>query len=161
MLRSLMRLVVVSAVAAVAVASPVAASAAGGGGGGGSSSGMTITIGSPITLQGKLLITVPVTVSCVAPISVDPTITQPGSIGVTIEQASHSMVVVGSGGAELDSCSPTPQTFVVQVTPNPGQVPSAPFHGGPAIVSAAGGICDFNFPQTCYFASTAWQTTRL
>jgi hypothetical protein len=160
MLRSLVRFLVVCAITVVA-AVPLTAAAAGGGGGGGSSNGMTITIGSPITLQGRLLVTVPVTVTCVAPISVDPTITQPGSIGVTLEQVSKNTVVVGSGGAELDSCSPTPQTFVIQVTPNVGQNASPPFHGGPAIVSAAGGICDFNFPQTCYNASTPWQTTKL
>ena len=160
MFRILLRLGVAAALVA-AVAMPAAVSAAGGGGGGGGSNGMTITIGKPITLQGKLLITVPVTVTCVAPISVDPTVTQPGSVGVTIQQASHSSVAVASGGAELDSCSPTPQTFIVQATPAPGPTPGVPFHGGQAIISASGGICDFNYPQTCYFASTQWLTIKL
>ena len=158
MFKSLVRVFLVSVVALVAML-PLTASAAGGGGG--SSNGMTITIGSPITLQSRLLVTVPVTVTCVAPISVDPTLTQPGFIGVTVEQASGSAVAIGSGGTELDRCSPTPQTFLVQVTPNFGPTNGPPFHGGPAIVSAAGGICDFNFPQTCFNASTPWLTTRL
>jgi len=160
MVRSLVRVLLVAAVAVVA-AVPVTASAAGAGGAGGSNNGMTITVGTPITLQSHLLVTVPVTVSCVATISVDPTVTQPGSIGVTVEQASKGSVAVGSGGAELDSCSPTPQTFLIQVTPNVGPTNSPPFHGGPAIVSATGVICDFNFPQTCAFGSTPWLTIKL
>ena len=160
MLKSFVRGSLISAVALVAML-PLTASAAGGGGGVGSSNGMTVTIGSPITLQNRLLVTVPVTVTCVATISVDPTLTQPGFIGVTVEQASGSAVAIGSGGAELDSCSPTPQTFLVQVTPNVGPTNSPPFHGGPAIVSAAGGICDFNFPQTCASGSTPWLTIKL
>lgn len=159
MVRLLVRGLMVAAVVAAA-ALPVTASAAGGGGGGGSH-GMTITIGSPITLQSRLLVTVPVTVTCVAPISVDPTLAQPGFIGVTVEQASGHTIATGSGGAELVSCLPTPQTFLIQMTPNLGFTNSAAFHGGPAIVSSAGGICDSNFPQTCYSASTPWLTVRL
>jgi hypothetical protein len=160
MVRSLVRVLLVAAVA-VAAAVPVGASAAGGGGGG-SNNGMTITVGSPISLQSHLLVTVPVTVSCVSTISVDPTLTQPGSIVVNVEQASKGSVAVGSGGAELDSCSPTPQTFLIQVTPNVGPTNSPAFHGGPAIVSATGVICDFNlFPQTCASGSTAWLTIKL
>lgn len=160
MLRFFARFVAVSAFAVIAAA-PVTAFAAGGGGGGGFNNGMTITIGSPITLQGRLLITVPVTVSCAGSVSIDPTIFPPGGIGVTVEQASSKSIAVGSGGVELDSCSPTPQTFAIQVTPIAGPTNSPPFHGGPAIVSAAGGICDFNFPQTCFSGSTDWQTTKL
>jgi len=161
MLKSFVRVFLVSAVALVAML-PLSASAAGGGGGGGSNNGMTITVGSPITLQNHLLVTVPVTVTCVATISVDPTLTQPGSIGVTVEQASKGTVAIGSGGVELDSCSPTPQTFLVQVTPNVGLTSSPPFHGGPAIVSANGVICDFNsFPQTCAFGSSPWLPIKL
>ena len=159
MVRLLIRGLVVAAVVAAA-ALPGTASAAGGGGGG-SSIGMTITVGSPITLQGRLLVTVPVTVTCVAPISVDPTLAQPGFIGVTVEQASGPTIATGSGGVELVSCSPTPQRFLIQVTASVGFTNSAAFHGGPAIVSSAGGICDFNFPQTCYSASTPWLTVRL
>lgn len=159
MFRILSRLGVAAALLA-AVAVPTTVSAAGGGGGGGSN-GMTITVGKPITLQSKLLITVPVTVTCVAPIAVDPTVSQPGSVGVTVQQASHSSVAVAFGGAELDSCSPTPQTFTVQATPAPGPTPGVPFHGGQAIISASGVICDFNYPQTCYFASTEWLTIKL
>ena len=159
MVRSLVRVLMVAAVVSAA-ALPATASASGGGGGGGSI-GMTITIGSPVELQSRLLVTVPVTVTCVAPISVDPTLTQPGFVGVTVEQASGTRVATGSGGTQLVSCSPVPQTFLVQVTPNVGFADSAAFHGGPAIVSSAGGICDNNFPQTCYSASTPWLTVRL
>ncbi len=158
MLKSFVRVLVVSAVALVAML-PLSASAAGGGG---SNNGMTVTVGSPITLQDRLLVTVPVTVTCAATISVDPTVNQPGSIGVTIEQTAKGTVATGSGGVELDSCSPTPQTFLVQVTPNVGLTSSPPFHGGPAIVSANGVICDFNsFPQTCAFGSSPWLPIKL
>ena len=159
MLKSLVRVALVAAVVIVTML-PLTASAAGGPGGG-TSNGMTLTIGNPISLQNHLLITVPVTVTCVAPISVDPTFSQPGGLGVTVEQASKNTVAIGEGNVELDSCSPAPQTFLVQVTPNLGPTATAPFHGGPAIVSANGVICDANFPQTCYFGSTPWQPTKL
>lgn len=159
MLRSLARVLLVSAFA-VAAAVPMTASAAGGGGGGGSN-GMTISVGSPVSLQNRLLVSVPVTVSCVAPIAIDPTITFPGSISVTIQQAAGKSVSTGFGGVELDSCSPTPQTFVIQVTPSPGPAAASPFHGGPAIASASGAICDNNYPQTCYWASTPWAAIKL
>ena len=51
--------------------------------------------------------------------------------------------------------------FEVQVTPNVGPTSSPSFHGGPAIVSANGVICDFNFPQTCASGSTPWLTIKL
>ncbi len=159
MFRSLAKGSLLGALALLAVL-PVTASAAGGGGGGGSN-GMTITIGKPITLQNRLLVTVPVTVTCIAPISVDPNLGQPGSIGLTVEQAVHNGVAVGSGGVQLLSCSPTPQSFQVQVTPFPGPGTPLPFHRGGAIASAGGGICDNNFPQTCYSDGTPWQTIRL
>jgi len=159
MLRFVIRLVVISTLAVLAVA-PMTASAAGGGGGGGNN-GMTITIGSPISLQNHLLVTVPVTVSCTGSISVDPTLGQPGSIGVTVQQASRGNSALGSGGVQLNSCSPTPQTFLVQVVPIVGLTGSSTFHGGPAIVTAGGGICDFNFPQTCFSGSTPWLAVKL
>ena len=159
MLKVLVRAAAVAAFVVVA-AIPVTASAAGGGGGGGTSNGMTVTIGSPIKLQNKLLVTVPVTVTCVAPISVDPRFTQPGSVGVTVEEAVGKAIASGSGGVELDSCSPTPQTFFVQVTPNLFPA-SGPFKKGAAIANATGVICDSNFPQTCYLGGTGWLTIRL
>ncbi len=159
MLRVLARFAVAATFAALA-AVPITASAAGGGGGGGSS-GMTITIGSPITLQNRLLVTVPVTVTCVAPITIDPNLQQPGLLGVFVEQANRTTVSHGMGGLSLVSCSPTAQTFDIQVTPDIAPTPSPPFHRGRGILMASGGICDNSFPQTCYFGSTAWHTVRI
>ena len=157
MLRFLARFLAVSAFAVVA-AVPVTALAAGGGGGGGSSNGMTITIGSPITLQNKLLATVPVTVSCVSDLGSSASL----GVDVAIQQANGKQVSHGIGFANLGSCTPTPQTFVVQVTPDIQPVPSGPFKHGSAIAQASGSICDFGvFPQTCYYASTTWQTIKL
>ncbi len=155
MLRALLRVSVAAALVAVA-GLPVSASAAS------TSSGMTVTVGSPITLQNKLLVTVPVTVTCTAPISVDPTVSFPGSVDVEIQQANGKSVSHGSGGVELDSCSPVPQTFMVQVVPDTATAPaSGPFKGGQAIAQASAEICDFNFPQTCYSGSTGWVTIKL
>jgi hypothetical protein len=158
MLRSLARVVLFPGIAILALASPIAASAAGGGGGGGSSNGMTITVGSPITLQDRLLVTIPVTVSCVDSITTDPAVTQPGSLIAALDQAQGKSVSQGFGGIELDSCSPTPQTFALQVTPVNGLA----FHNGTAIVSVSGVICDFFvFPEVCDSATTPWQTIKL
>jgi hypothetical protein len=156
MLRSLIRLALVAGVAVVA-AVPLTASAAGGGGGG-SNNGMTVSVGSPITLQNKLLVTVPVTVTCIAELD------SPGGGGVfvAIQQANGKQVSHGFGSVELDSCSPAPQTFLIQVVPDIQPVPSGPFKGGSAIAQASGDICDFGvFPQTCYSGSTDWTPIKL
>ncbi len=158
MLRILARVVAVGTFAVLA-ALPMTASAAGGGGGGNNL--MTVVVGSPIALQNRLLIVVPVTVTCVDTITIDPNTQPPGGVEVIVEEANRTTVSHGMGGASLFSCSPTPQTFAIQVTPDIGPSPSPPFHRGRAIVMASGVMCDFNFPQTCDFGSTAWQTVRL
>jgi hypothetical protein len=153
MVKSFIRLLVLTALAVVAAA-PISASAA-------TSSGMTLTVGSPITLQNKVLVTVPVTVTCVAPLSIDPTLVEPGFVNVSVQQAIGKTVSHGSGGIQLDSCSPTPETFLVQVVPDTTQPASGPFKHGNAILQATGELCDFNFPQTCYSATTDWTPIKV
>jgi hypothetical protein len=151
MLRFLARFAVAAVFVAVA-AIPVTASAAGGGGGG---TGMTIKIGKPITLQNRLLVTVPVTYSCL-PFS-NPL--QFGEIGVTVEQASRNSVSHGFGLANLFSCDSTPTTIFVQVTPDIQPMPSGPFHKGGAIAIATGIACDTG--NVCEGGQDGWRTVRL
>jgi len=134
MLRTFARLLAVGAFV-LAAAIPTTASAAGGGGG----AGMTVAIGSPITLTDRILVSVPVTVTCTT------TLANPflfGSIFVSVQQASGQSVSHGSGGLALASCPATPQTFNVLVTPD---LASGPFHGGGAIAFAGASACDITF----------------
>ena len=149
MFRVLGRFAVAAAFVGLA-ALPVTASASGG-------NGMQITVGKPITVQAHVLVTVPVSVTCPTTITVDPNVAQPGSISAGVKQAGKNTVAHGSGGLTLLTCSPTPSTYLIQVTAD-----NAPFHRGAAIVSTAGNICDGSvFPQVCYFSDTTWVVVTL
>jgi len=124
MLKNLLRLFAVAAFA-LAAAVPMTASAAGAGGGGGLT-GITVSIGSPINLQNKLLVSVPVTVTCTGQL---PNAFGFGEVDVVIEQA--------------NDCPTSPQTVIVLVTPiSNGYAPAVPFHGGKAIAFAGASACD-------------------
>lgn len=151
MLRILVRFAVVAAFT-VTAALPVAASADAG-------TNITIVIGRPITLQNKLLVTVPVTMTCPAPLTAG---FQPGGLTVNIEQSTgRTTFSHGSGGVSFPSCSTTPQTFSITVTPDISPVPSGSFHRGGAILSASAFISDNNFPQTYFSGSVGWAPVRL
>ena len=137
MFKNFARLLAVAAFTVVIAAVPTTASAAGGGGG----TGITVTIGKA-TLQGRLLATVPVTITCAAPLAGTAVF---GSVQVTIEQASGRDISTGSGGVSFSVCPATPQTINVLVTPDLFPTPSTPFHGGTAIVSAFAGAVDPTF----------------
>lgn len=124
---------------ALAAALPTPVSAAGGGGGG---TGMTLTIGSG-TLQDRILVTVPVTVQCSAPLADQPI--GFAFVNVNVQQAVGTSIAHGSGGVTLSSCPSAPMTVLVPVTPDLYPTPSAPFHGGPAIVSAFAQASDTTF----------------
>jgi hypothetical protein len=147
MLKTFARMLAVGAFV-LAAAIPTTASAAGGPG-----VGLTVTIGSPITLADRLLVTVPVTVTCTPPLA-NPV--QFGQVFVIVEQASGKSVSHGSGIANLTSCGP--QTFIVQVTPDLFPTTSGPFHGGPAIAFASANACD---TQTCVGGSSGAVSVRL
>lgn len=139
MLKNFARLLAVAAFTVVIAAVPTAASAAGGGGG---ATGITLTIGNA-TLQGRLLATVPVTITCDAPLAGTQVF---GSVQVTIEQAFGKDVAHGSGGTSFSVCPATPQTINVLVTPDLFTTPpSTAFHGGTAVASAFAGAVDPTF----------------
>ena len=151
MLRVVARLAVAAATLTAVAAVPVTALAD-------ATTTMTIVVGDPITLQNKLLVTVPITITCPAPLAAG---FMPGFVNVTVEQASGKSVSHGSGGVSLVACDTTPQSFLVQVTPDVLPVASSPFHKGSAILMANSEICDNNFPQTCFFGSVGWVTVKL
>lgn len=102
----------------------------------------TITIGSPVTLTDRVLVTVPITVVC------DPMAgTQfDSAYAVFVTQASGTAVATGHFINEafpvpLFTCDGvTHNNFVVDVLPDSG---SPPFHGGGAIVQASFSIGSF------------------
>jgi hypothetical protein len=151
MFKNLARMIAV-ATFAVAAAAPVTASAAG------SNNGIAVVIGHPITLQNRLLVTVPVTMTCALPITTNG---QGGSLSVSIEQANRSSVSHGTGGLNFFLCPTTPTTFLIQITPDITPIPSGPFHKGRAIALASAFICDDNFPQTCVSGSEGWKSVWL
>ena len=138
MLKNVLRLFAFAGFA-LAAAIPMTASAAGGGGGGGLT-GITVSIGSPINLQNKLLVCVPVTVTCTGQL---PKVFGFGEVDVVIEQANGKSVATGVGGFLLADCPTSPQTVIVLVTPiSYGYAPAVPFHGGKAIAFAGASACD-------------------
>jgi hypothetical protein len=141
MLKRFLRLFALVAGAGFAAAAvvPITASAAGGGFGGGS--GITVVVGSPITLTDRLLVDVPVTITCTGTF---PTGFGYGEVDAQVQQASGKSVATGFGHVILTSCPTTPQTFIVPVTPQstaPGVAP-IPFHGGPALAWAGASAGD-------------------
>lgn len=138
MLKNFARLLPVVALA-LAAALPTPASAAGGGGGG---TGITVTVGSP-TMSGRVLVDVPVTITCSAPLAGQPV--GFGFINVSVEQAFGKSVSHGSAGVGFSVCPATPQTFDVLVTPDLYPTPSTAFHGGTAIATASAGASDPTF----------------
>jgi hypothetical protein len=94
-------------------------------------------------MQGRVLVSVPVTITCDAPLAGTEVI---GSVNVTVLQAFGKSVTHGSGFAEFSVCPATPQTIIVLVTPDIYTTPpSTSFHGGTAIVSAFAGAVDPTF----------------
>jgi hypothetical protein len=139
MLKNFARLLAVAAFAVVIAAVPTTASAAGGGGG----TGLNVTIGSA-TVQARILVTVPVTVTCTGPLA--DTVLGSGSVNVFIEQANGKAVSHGSGVAFFTFCSSSPQTINVLVTPDILTTPpSTAFHGGPAVATVFAGAVDPTF----------------
>ena len=130
MFKNFLRLFPVLALAVMA-ALPVSASAAGGGGG----TGINVSVGTKATIQARLFVTVPVTISCAAPLADAPL--GFGLIDVGLEQAVGRSVAHGSGDLIISTCPSTPTTFKVVVRPDLFPTPSPTFHGGPAIVNAS------------------------
>jgi hypothetical protein len=101
--------------------------------------GMTVSVGSS-TLAARVLLTVPVVVVCDS--LSDPN-TFSDNVSVTVQQASGRSIVTGTGQVSGGSGSPfgggpfltcdgsTQNTVMVHI------VPSAPFHGGPAIFTVS------------------------
>ena len=134
MLKNFARLLAVAAFTVVLAAVPTTASAAGGGGG----TGITVTIGKA-SLQGRVLATVPVTITCDAPLAGTEVF---GGVQVIIEQAYGKQVSHGSGLADFSVCPATPTTINVLVTPDLYPTPSTAFHGGTAVATAFASAVD-------------------
>jgi hypothetical protein len=130
-MRMVRRTILVATAAAVIAGSAAAAANA----------DMMMTVGAP-TLGGRVLITVPLTITC-SPF--DPSLT-PISAGafVSVEQASGQSIAQGFGsvGGSMGfpqiaySCDGTPQKVPVLVQANPS---GPPFHGGPASFTISAG----------------------
>jgi hypothetical protein len=105
----------------------------------------TITVGSTAELTARVLVNVPVTVTCgpYVPIS-NPLAPQ---VGVTVTQASGKSVASGTGFVSTPTCDGTPHDYVVPVTPNSPLPPNVPFHGGKAIVSGSEYGCPVQLPD--------------
>lgn len=157
-MRSLVRAAAASLVVTVLLVAPVAV-AADTTGGGGSSTGfgtMSITIGRTATLQARLVVNVPVTVTCTSPadaISVDGTFA-----ALQVQQASGKGVAQATGFGQQLTCDGLPHTFTMSAAAT-GLV----FHGGSAVAMVdaitCGTLSDFTF--ACTSVITPWTTIRI
>jgi hypothetical protein len=101
---------------------------------------ITVTVGQPSLSSSRVLITVPVTVSC-SPFDPSLTFTNAG-ISVTTEQAAGTRIATGAGsvggnfypGPFVFLCDGSNYTVPVSVL---AAAPGPPFHGGPAAFSAS------------------------
>jgi hypothetical protein len=119
--------------------------------------GMTIGLGSPSLSNSRVLITEPVTVSC---LPFDPFLTLVDEqLTVSVEQAAGKAIARGSGfvfgsvaGTLPFPCDGAPHTVSVNISADPA---GPPFHGGPTSLSAFGnaeaGTPCFPGSTTCFF----------
>ena len=117
MFKNIVRAVAVAGLA-LAAAIPTSASAAGGLP---FPPGVNVSIGSPITLQSKLLVTVPVTVSCP---TIVPGTFNGGDVEVAVMQANGKSVSQGTGVFELTGCDANPQTVYNRLSGTITRLPS-------------------------------------
>src|SRR5436190_6521373 len=130
-MRMVKRTILVGTAAAVIAGSAAAAANA----------DLTMTVGSP-TLGGKVLITVPLTITC-SPFDLSLTPISAGAF-VSVEQASGRSIAQGFGlvGGSMGfpqiayNCDGTAQKVPVLVQANPS---GPPFHGGPASFTISAG----------------------
>lgn len=90
--------------------------------------GVTVGLGSGATLQSRVLLTVPVTVSC------DPVGDFFSMSFVSVEQASGTQIASGSGFLPTLTCDGAPHSYAASVVANAA---GPPFHGGQAVASAS------------------------
>jgi hypothetical protein len=90
--------------------------------------GVTVAIGSTATLQSRVLLTVPITVTC------DPVGDFFTMSFISVEQASGSRIASGSGFISTLTCDSAPHTYPVNVL---ADTSGPPFHGGQAVASAS------------------------
>jgi hypothetical protein len=89
--------------------------------------GVTVAIGPTATLQSRVLLTVPVTVTC------EPIGDFFGMSFVSVEQASGRQIARGSGFIPTVTCDSAPHAYLVSVL---ADASGPPFHGGQAVVTA-------------------------
>jgi hypothetical protein len=129
---------------------------------GGGSSPMTLTVAPSAELGAKLLVSVPVTVSC-APLAAGDL--QFGNISAQILEAQGRSVVQGFGYAQLpaNACDGTNHTYIVGVLANPSNSsrPSASsvFKVGQSVVLASAFGCDAAYD--CAFGNVGPQVLRI
>ena len=156
-MRSRLGVAVTSFVILAALATPLGVAADTTGGGSGTDFGtITIQVGPTATLKARLLVTVPVTITCTPPIDA---IAVDGTwAAVNIIEASGK--TVASGGADLGgfACDGLPHTYSTTIA-----ALSVPFHGGAALVSVAASVCgqlaDFN--SACTGVTTPWTAVKI
>jgi hypothetical protein len=156
-MRSRLGVAAASFVFLAALATPLGVAADTTGGGSGTGFGtISIKVGPSASLKARLLVTVPVTITCTPPIDA---IAVDGTwAAVTIIQASGK--TVASGGANFGgfACDGLPHTYSTTIA-----ALTVPFHGGAALVSVAASVCgqlaDFN--EACTGVTTPWTAVKI
>ena len=156
-MRSRLRTTAASLIVIAALAAPAGVAADTTGGGSGSDFGtISITIGRTATLKARLIVTVPITITCTPPvdaISVDGT-----WAAVDLIQASGRTVAGGSAYNGAFACDGQPHTYATTLVAT-----SAPFHGGSALVTVGATVCgqlaDFN--TACTGVNTPWTAIKV
>jgi hypothetical protein len=156
-MRSRLRITAAGLLVIAALTAPAGVAADTTGGGSGTDFGtITITIGPAATLKARLIVTVPMTITCTTPadaISVDGT-----WASVNLIQASGRTVAGGSAAIVAFACDGAPHSYSTTIVAT-----SVPFHGGSARVAVGATVCgqlaDFN--TACTGVTTPWTAIKI
>jgi hypothetical protein len=156
-MRSRLRITAASLMIIAALAAPagVAADTTGGGGSSNGFGTVSVTIGRSAHVQARLIVDVPLTITCTPPadaVSVDSAFD-----AVQVMQASGKSVATGDGYAQF-TCDGLAHTYTTAVVGK-----SIPFHGGTAVVwvevSLCGTLADYSY--ACTTVVTPWTTIKI
>jgi len=99
---------------------------------------ITVKVGATATLQARLLVTVPLTITCTLPVG---STVNSDLARLNVQEAVSRSITAGSGSPNPDgsfACDGATYAYMVQV-----QSSTVPWHGGQAVVNAGVGACGF------------------
>jgi hypothetical protein len=162
MRQSVLRITVLAAAITILAAIPATAGAATTGGGQFGAATLTVAVGQA-TLSQRVVVNVPVTVTCTLNPGAPPAFPQQGTtIQVDIVQAIGKSSTAGSGYTTGFACDGTEYSYLISVLASPTSG-GLHFKKGPAVIQATASAAgyDDNFRFGTDFVSTGWMASSI